>query len=153
MKNQKFACVLLASLIASPSYASYPQNVQICLSVTGNTSPNTFTAGFKSSDIFDGGNYVNSIFNGENCVTHTYRRGPKDLRFEVKMERIFRDGSSLITIDNSCSFLRNVESDELISDFQGTGNSNESWNFSIVQEPMVNGFKYNYVLKCQHFAN
>lgn len=156
MKKQKFALALLSTLIVTASYASYQQNVQVCLNVSGNTSDYPFRAHFESSDVFDSGTRVKPIVNGESCASHTYRKGPKNIRIDVGVLSDFHGHNIddiLITLDSSCSFMQNEQSGFVKSDYQRTSHPNESWTLNLMQAEPINGYKFAYNLTCQHSSN
>lgn len=143
-----FAFCLFSSIV----YASFPQSIQYCFGVHGNTSPFQFASGFSSSDVFDGLTLTKMISNGRECITHTYKKGPKKIKFYLKFNGYsFRDIN--IKIANTCYPFMLVKRRWKTTNFVNTAHRNETWDFDFVQLPPENAYRYSYQLLCTRISN
>lgn len=151
MKKQWLA-FLMGSLTLSAVHASYPQNINFCLTVKGNTSPYTFEGRFYSSDFFDHGTYVHGLNYGTQCVFHNYGHGPKNISLSVKTTGPMTD--MLLVPNPSCSYMYNYKGTPgwLVSDYQGTNTPSVSWALTLTQGPPIGMYKYVFYMDCQRFA-
>jgi hypothetical protein len=133
---------------SAQGFASYAQHVKVCVDVTDNTSPFTFQAGFGSTDAFNKGNNTQTIFRGKTCASHTYSKGPKNLKVFVRAH----DGEQIVLInpDASCAGFYNKESGVISTDYQKTDGPDQSWHFELSEAEHVGSYEFVFNLKCTH---
>ncbi|MBA3661392.1 MAG: hypothetical protein H0W64_06670 [Gammaproteobacteria bacterium] len=152
MKKQKVALFLASALAMSASFADWNQRIMLCTNVSDNTSPHSYQSWFVSSDVFDASHTID-IKNGQKCVEHIYKHGPKNIKLGVEV----KDGDAVNDVkfvpDASCAFLYSENSGRFLSDYQVTSQHAETWNINLVQSAPENGFKYVYKMNCAHMAS
>lgn len=152
MKIKMLSIALLAFCISSISFAAYSQKIELCLNIEENLAQNAFVASFASSDPFDSGNFIPPVEQNQRCVSHTYAWGPKNLKFDLSVykpsSRVAKQ--TIITLDSSCSFMRNIDNTSVTSNYQRTNKPHEIWHLKISQVAAMQGYENHYVLKCEH---
>lgn len=120
----------LLIIFASSCYASYKQNVKVCLNAINLPQYTPLDAGFKSHDFWDSGNDLVVNPNGsEKCISHTYQHGPKSILVRTYLLPNPMVSYININLDPSCSYLQNYNG-IFRSDFMRTGMRYEIWNFT-----------------------
>lgn len=95
--------ILFIIINTSIAYADkIQQTITSCVTVATNNTDRDFASSFISTDFFDSGSTSNKITNGKACAKHSYREGPKNLHFFLKLPcpcnkplKINLDGSCL----------------------------------------------------------
>lgn len=152
MKNKILIGMVLATCISAGTYAaSTPQDVTVCLNVSNNTSGNLYSAGFKSTDFFDRTRYTHRVVNGEQCVTHHYNHGYKNIivLFETAASH-HMDNQAILLDKASCSYMHPNPSYSFVSEPQKTGRSKEIWKFNLIETPSNNTSQHVFQLTCSH---
>ena len=151
MRKLKFGLFLLPVLISTVSYASYEQQVNVCVTVIGNTSPYFVNTNFVSSDFFDSAHESMAVSNQQSCVQHKYGYGPKNIKLGVGL--VAKNVRNIMIIpDNSCPFMYSQANGWFVSDYQNTSSSKVSWVFNLRQDVPMDGYNYVYNLSCQRSA-
>src|SRR5688500_15108576 len=82
MNKLKFSLFLVIGLVSINSFA-FHQKVKVCLNVQNNSDKNIFYALFRSTDKFSDTYSTKNVVSGSDCVTYTYKKGPKTLHVGV----------------------------------------------------------------------
>lgn len=147
------ACI--SSVYAAPekTLGGIKQNIQVCLTVEGSTAADGFQAGFVSHDFFDHKRFTQTIRNGQQCVNHIYKHGPKNIKLVVKNPYSNSTNPRFIKIipDATCSFMKNAgRSGEFESNYIRLSGSAETLGVKLVQMAPQDDFRYVYGMSCSH---
>jgi hypothetical protein len=141
----------LAFFITSAE-ASYQQRITLCVDIPKTYSYLPFFAGFKSTDFFDTGNTTNRISSGSDCVTHTYKKGPKNIALYIwpaTFERV------TINSDGSCGLYPErgaalcSKRGCIVSDYTRV-EGDVTWKITLT--PNKYGLTHRYDLHCERIA-
>lgn len=149
---RKSTLFVLLSIISTGLYAtSFPQHITTCLSVYNDGLGSPVQAGFVSSDVFDRGENTGSVQSDtQTCVSHTYNYGPKNIRLDVQATEVGDLNDTIFYPDTSCTYMFYKENYWMRSGYIATKARNETWNFTLKQVEPRNGYKYVYMLSCEH---
>lgn len=138
--------------VALNAHASFKQDINLCLTVNGDSSPLSFEGRFYSSDLFDSGTYINRISTGKQCAHHLYKHGPKSITLSVRSN--LANDDVLLIPNASCNYVKNNNGVPgwLISSYQKTSTPSVTWSLILTQGAPVGMYKYVYYMDCERFA-